>query len=165
MCIPWPSCLILPICREHWHECDTHLCIINIPVLGLLNNPQIYIKGTRLEGTNRVIHRNSFLRWMFFITMPLTTPSPCLCRPLLSQLRILTSESVPSLEQPFSLRCLFTTILVYFILKLPSHTPSLRKAREGTHHRKWDRNQSRSFGTGFKCPRVFIHTLMGDCTG
>lgn len=84
VCIPWPSCLILPICRGHRHECDTHLCIINIPVLGLLSNPQIYIKGTRLEGTNRVVHRNSFLRWMFLSNSVINNTIPMSLRPLLS---------------------------------------------------------------------------------
>lgn len=68
MCIPWPSCLILPICRGHWHEYDTHLYIINIPVLGLLNNPQIYIKGTRLEGTIGSSTGTAFFAGFFFLS-------------------------------------------------------------------------------------------------
>lgn len=81
MCIPWPSCLILPICRGHWHECDTHLCIINIPVLGLLNNPQIYIKGTRLEGTIGSSTGTAFFADVFYHnvinnTIPISLQAP-----------------------------------------------------------------------------------------
>lgn len=103
----------LPICKEHRHKCNTHLCISTY-ALGLLNNPRIHIKGTMLEGTNRAVHRSDSsllgisitiqLKLLQFPSMLLAALFPRLFGP---QLKLLTSEARPSLGQPFGLLCLF----------------------------------------------------------